>query len=220
MKGVPKKLQTLALQPISNSQSVKPCWNQQTRILEQSDNNHEEESGRAEAMKVWNRIKAETQTQTPTVAIANAFEEYKNQYAAQLALPKKEHLIRTAACQRNREQFMREPGSINGHFVIPPQFQSFLSQIQEWKTRKGLLFSASSRWNSFWMFRWIRWQVELPIYPLLCSTYNPWRAQKICAPCVNARLPSKTEKLETKSLNGSSNQHPTLQDSGRLRDKQ
>ena len=40
---------------------------------------------------------AESQTETPTVAIPNVTEKCKNQYATQIALPEKEILILPAA---------------------------------------------------------------------------------------------------------------------------
>ena len=52
-------------------------------VLGQSKSNHGEESEKAEAMTVWNRMKAEKQTYIHSVANANAIEACKNQWNLQ-----------------------------------------------------------------------------------------------------------------------------------------
>ena len=103
-----------------------------TSALEQSGHNHEEKSGRAEANKVLNRSKAESHTQTITVAIANPIEEPKGVWFPLENLDKtrtyrKKYIKKTAhlKCskrtkyQKMAKQVTESFRSFNGKKIIP-----------------------------------------------------------------------------------------------------
>ena len=68
----------------------------ETVIETKGTHNHECDPGECKAKEVANQIKRRAQYSLPTVAIANEIYEIPDDYAVQLAMPKKDNLLRYA----------------------------------------------------------------------------------------------------------------------------
>ena len=68
--------------------------------------NHERE---CKAKEVANQIKRRAQYSTPTVAIANEIYEISDDYAVQLAMPKKDNLLRAVSRKRQKAMCLQIP---------------------------------------------------------------------------------------------------------------
>ena len=75
----------------------------ETVIETKSTHNHECDPGACKAKKFVNQIKRRAQYSTPTVEIANEVSENSDDYAVQLALPKKDHLLRAVSRKQQKE---------------------------------------------------------------------------------------------------------------------
>ena len=69
----------------------------ETVIEAKSTHNHDCDPGDCKAKKVVNQTKRRAQNSTSTVAIATEISEISDNYAAQLAMPKKDNLMRAVS---------------------------------------------------------------------------------------------------------------------------
>ncbi len=65
-------------------------------VKQTNDHNHGIETGQTGAREVIQKIKETALTQTATVAVAGTLLEHTDSVATQLALPRKDYLVRTA----------------------------------------------------------------------------------------------------------------------------
>ena len=90
--------------------------------------NHECEPGECKAKEVVNQIKRIARYSTPTVAIANEMYEVSDDYAVQLAMPRKDNLLRAVSRKRQKAICLQIPAPTDRHFDVPNEFAPFLLQ--------------------------------------------------------------------------------------------
>ena len=100
----------------------------ETVIETKGTHNHECDPGECKAKKVVNQIKRRAEYSTPTVAIANEIYEISDDYAVQLAMPKKDNLLRAVSRKRKKAMCLQIPAPTDRHFDVPDEFAPFLLQ--------------------------------------------------------------------------------------------
>ena len=75
-----------------------------------------------------NQVERRAQFSTPTVAIANEIYEISDDYAVQLARPKKDNLLRAVFRKRQKAMCFQIPAPTDRHFDVPDEFAPFLLQ--------------------------------------------------------------------------------------------
>ena len=99
----------------------------ETVIETKGTHNHECDPGECKAKEVVNQIKR-AEYSTPTVAIANEIYEISDDYAVQLAMPKKDNLLRAVSRKRQKAMCLQIPAPTDRHFDVPDEFAPFLLQ--------------------------------------------------------------------------------------------
>ena len=80
-----------------------------TAIETTGTHNHECDTGECKAKEVANEIKKRAQYSTPTVAIANEIYKISDDFAVQLAMPKKDTLLRAVSRKRLKAMCFQIP---------------------------------------------------------------------------------------------------------------
>ena len=111
----------------------------ETVIETKGTHNHECDPGECKAKEVVNQIKRRAQYSTPTVAIANEIYEISDDYAVQLAMPKKDNLLRAVSRKRQKAICLQISASNNRHFDVPDEFAPFLIQDSEKDDKERIL---------------------------------------------------------------------------------
>ena len=91
----------------------------ETVIETKGTHNHECDPGECKAKEVVNQIKRRAQYSTPTVAIANEIYEISDDYAVQLAMPKKDNMLRAVSRKRQKAVCLQIPAPADPHFDVP-----------------------------------------------------------------------------------------------------
>ena len=99
-----------------------------TVIETKGTHNHECDPGECKAKEVVNQFKRRAQYSTPTVAIANEIYGNLDDYAVQLAMPKKDNLLRAVSRKRQKAMFLQIPAPTDRHFDVRDEFVPFLLQ--------------------------------------------------------------------------------------------
>ena len=90
----------------------------ETVIGTKGTHNHECDPGECKAKEVVNQIKRRSQYSTPTVTISNEIYEISDDYALQLAMPKKDNLFRAVSRKRQKAMCLQIPDPTDPHFVF------------------------------------------------------------------------------------------------------
>ena len=107
----------------------------ETVIETKGTHNHECDPGECKAKDVVNQIKRRAEYSTPTVAIANEIYEISDDYAVQLAMPKKDKLLR--AVSRKRQKAMSSNTCPNWSKFWRPWWVCSLPPTRQWKRWQG-----------------------------------------------------------------------------------
>ena len=107
----------------------------ETVIETRGTHNHECDPGECKAKEVVNQIKRRAQYSTPTVAIANEIYEISDDYAVQLAMPKKDKLLRAVSRKRQKaaDVIEREQFEESARIIVlqaPPIRKKIKKQMQ------------------------------------------------------------------------------------------
>ena len=81
----------------------------ETVIETKVTHNHECDPGECKAKEIVIQIKRRAEYSTPTVAIANEIYEISDDYAVQLAMPKKDNLLGAVSRKRQKVKWRNEP---------------------------------------------------------------------------------------------------------------
>ena len=165
--------------------------------------NHETDPSECKAKIVVNHIKQRAATTTPTVAVATEITEITDEYAVQLAMPKKDNLIRTASRKRQREQKITIPNPIDRHFEIPEEFSSFLLKDSGKDDKERILIFGDPMMNELLNVS-KTWLVD---GTFKLSPENFYQIYTIHAelkgfspPCLYVLLPNKTEHTYSRMI--------------------
>ena len=88
----------------------------ETVIETKGTHKHKCDPGECKAKEVVNQIKRRAQYSTPTVAIANEICKISDDYAVQLAMPKKDNLLRAVSRKRQKAICLQIPAPTDRHF--------------------------------------------------------------------------------------------------------
>ena len=100
----------------------------ETIIETKGTHNHECDPGECKAKEVVNQIERRAQYSTPTVAIANEIYEISDDYAVQLAMPKKRQPVASSLSKTKKAMCLQIPAPTDRHFDVPDEFAPFLLQ--------------------------------------------------------------------------------------------
>ena len=175
----------------------------ETVIETKGTHNHECDPGECKAKKVVNQIKGGAEYSTPTVANANEIYEISDDYAVQLAMPKKDNLLRAVSPKRQKAMCLQVPAPTDRHFDVPDEFAPFLLQdsgkddkerilIFGDVTMKNLL-NLSNTWLVDGTFK-LSPEIFYQNYTIHVELNG------FAPPCVYVLLPNKTEKTYNRMI--------------------
>ena len=169
--------------------------------------NHEYDPGECKAKGVVNQIKRRAQYSTPTVAIANEIYEISDDYAVQLAMPRKDNLLQAVSRKRQKAICLQIPAPIDRHFDVPDEFAPLLLQDSGKDNKERILIfgdatmenllNLSNTWLVDGTFK-LSPEIFYQIY-IIHVELNGFAPS-----CVYVLLPNKTEKTGKKAYFSSS----------------
>ena len=162
---------------------------------------HECDPGDYKAKEVVNQIKRRTCYSTPTVAIANEIYEISDDYAVQLAMPKKHNLLQAVSRKRQKAMCLQIPAPTDRHFDAPDAFAPFLlPDGGKDEKERILIFGDATMKNLLQLSN--TWLVD---GTFKLSSENFYQIYTIhvdlncfAPPCVYVLLPNKIEKKHIK----------------------
>ena len=173
-------------------------------IKKPSDHNHGTHAGESEARQVIQKIKENSLQKTATVAVAETVLQHTSEIATQLALPRKQYLVRTANRHRQlHSDLPKEPIPSNRHFEIPEAHRDFvLYDTGIYDPERILVFGDQDMLKLLSIYpNWLAdgtFKVVPEIFYQLYTIHVELKA--FSPPCFYAFLPNKTEKTYQRLL--------------------
>ena len=131
------------------------------------------------------------------MAIANEISEISEDYAVQVAMPKKDNLLRAVSRKRQKEMCLQIHVSADRHFDVPDEFAPFFLQISGKDNNEQILKIGNATRKILLNLSKI-WFVDGTFIFLPENFHQIYKIDVefngFATPCLHVLLPNKTEK--------------------------